>query len=1075
MKKSRCKDSLTVRETELSDKTQPLHSAFFDLMSEAKSLFELDNGHYLYLKVTVKLEQEPKNSQKLVLFRITHQVHQDLWSLNYTLLPHELDALRRLKVESDNFPITVQTLFLEFTKSIIQDSEALQKEDMMTLIKSRSKHQTHLDLQAIVYNNFTRNYQMQFKRTGKCYSLKSQLDPSLQKLHHMLRYLRLTKDTLQVKVTKLQPQSNKLFSKMNSLFSPEETQKMFYDFVNYDFEGYPYKLVKKSPSRGRNRKRGLASYIGSSSDLFLELRLKNSDLEKLKVEDFHIMLPELVDSVNMSKVRKYLLNYITKPDQYHYQVSLGFQMNRIEGIIRFLEKKTETASEELLFANLTIEIIVYSFKLCRTLWVGSVQLSLFLDELGPAERKYLLRSILYLRSPSLLIKQLQTLAQENVPEIYRSKANPSSVGIPEPTNSIDAQMKWSERQRDDLLKQNSTIERPLPCQTQANLIKEVQLKRMKHQEHSFEAVPATRMKFLGGYKYLQDKSVSYYNFFFRGNPMRVKIKYLSDRIIISAFQAATQQNYKLLVKDLPTVERIIDFVQKSSCGSEQEEFTRSASLLLFDRRKEQKGIIFCVNDMFSRTTSVLVDSSPSHMKYNILTEFSNVYIDNFFVKKTLFFSSITKNLGSNYVTAKLFYSFKLEINQLIVLLIISPSKNRFKAHKLIMNNFDLKSYFNLDLLSFVHDERRLLILLNEVMEKLVTYKDVLYTKIVIPSVLVKRVNPTKYNCILTNVFDQRTLFKSNTQQNMDPRAKFLEERILNSEVICKGVKRISNQYWIFIVSKNRINDRYDFSLYNQMSKRLYTASMSHHDTYRMSDQYIYNIFKHSYDEIQQIEAVSTSFVHFEEQLIQIETFQNKPTKKTGLKSKMLELQNKRGGYEMLLNQKKKNFSEMKFWMDTIELATLYNKNCNLMLCLDTYTSVLKEQVWMSVVKDADGSFEMNLTLVSSSGSKTNELSPIFRPIRHDELVNHILLLRIVFFDKSLSHNDKISLQQLFTLYKEPLAEKIRQTHLMASPSAQYDGVASHSESDLEASKAKNGGKLVLMLQAKGYLLNRRRS
>jgi hypothetical protein len=845
--------------------------------------------------VTVKLEQDPSNLSKPVVLRVTQEVPQEVQSWSYALLPTEIDALRKLNVHSDEFQTSLQTLFLEFMKSMFEDSERLRKEEMMTLIKTKSKDQPHLEVQAIVYNNFTRNYQIEIKRTGRCYALKSEMDSSLHKFHYMLRYLRVTKENLQEKLTKVHLMSNKLFAKMNSNLSAEETQKLFYDFVNYNMGDYAYTMGRKNPRRRKSRKPGLASYIGSYTDLVIGHRLKNLGLVKLKIEDFGLVLPQLVESVNMSKVRPYLLTYVVKPDRDHFQVSLGFQMDRVIQLVQKGQQNTEVGPEELFFDNLTIQIIVYSFKLCRNHWIGSVQLSQILSELSPSETNYLLGSIIFLRAPGRIFKLLQTHVQERIPEIYRSRGEQEAEKSLVPAEKLEAKEKGMEALRSNLLKRSTTLNRQVSLLSQADLRQEEDASRLRDPKYTLEGVAPARMKFLGGYKYLEDKSVFYYNFCFRGNQMRVKIMYVGERVIISAFQAGTQQNYKLLVKDLPTVERIVDFAQKSSCGNEQDEFIRTASLLLFDRRKEEKGTIFCVNDMFSRKTSVLVDSSPSHMKYNILTEFSNVYIDNFFVKKTLFFSSITKHLGSNYVTAKLFYSFKLEINQLIVLLIISPSKNRFKVHKLIMNNFDLKTYFNLDLLIYVHDERRLLILLNEVMEKLVTYKDILYTKIVIPTMLVKRAKESKYSCILKNVFDQRTLFQSNTQQKIDPRAKFLEERIMHSEVISKGVKRINNQFWIFIVSKNLINDTYDFTLYNQRSRRLYTASMSLHDTYRMSDQYIYNIFKHSHDEIQQIESVSTSFVSFEEQLAKIHSFQLNSSHKSRLKTQMLGLaQEERG-------------------------------------------------------------------------------------------------------------------------------------------------------------------------------------
>jgi hypothetical protein len=497
----------------------------------------------------------------------------------------------------------------------------------------------------------------------------------------------------------------------------------------------------------------------------------------------------------------------------------------------------------------------------------------------------------------------------------------------------------------------------------------------------------------------------------------------SEEIFISAYDATTHENYKLRVRDKFGLERVKMLMErqiqeKNFCP----QYVKVSTNFALDVKKESKGKSLCLNDIYSRSASLVRENSPEHTKYYIFCEFETVYLSNFFMKKIVHFPATNPLIGNFYATCRIYYSFKLPKNEAIFLLILACPTSRFKTYKFIFNSIDIKEYFEEDVFRFVHSQEQIIRLLTKVIALLDTVRTPNFSKLQIPLKSVKRVFSKKYTYNIQNEFDERILFpqadkKPDASSKYIPPYKYFTEKIENKEILTKCIKRYNNQYWVLTIFKNKLLDKIDIIAYVPMSRRRYHCSITLADIEQLSEQFKGTLMQKSNTELELMQDMAQTFTQYEEMI-------DAAKRNTSLKLDY-------GAQPRKVKGSKKNYIYVRFWQDLLNESKIIMKNKDMLLKIDTFKGVLKELIWSNLCVGDGLVFEMDVHF-EPKNKKDVHSAQRFEPILLSKLNKYSLLLKIVFIEKEVYHTDKLDLAELFDVYKDLLQEKVNDVSKFSS-------------------------------------------
>ena len=519
----------------------------------------------------------------------------------------------------------------------------------------------------------------------------------------------------------------------------------------------------------------------------------------------------------------------------------------------------------------------------------------------------------------------------------------------------------------------------------------------------------------------------YMDFNFCGRDMRIKIKYFHnpdidlDEVFVSAYDIITHENYRLHIRDKASLERIKQIMERQVEENKLcPQFLKVSSNLALDLKKESKGRNLSLSDVYERRTMIVRENSPEHIKYTIQCGFETVYLDNNFIKKIFYFTSISKALGSVYVTCKVYYSFKLVKNECIVLLNLTTLDSRFGSSKIIFNAVDIKEYFAKDIFTIIHSDDQVIKLLTLILSTFVFFKSKVYSKLQIPLAAVKRIVPNKYVYSLQNEFDERALFpnvgkkEAKLKGEYEAPSCYFHQKIQHAEVLTKCTKRYNGQYWIITVVREKLMDRLDILAYLPQARRRFQCSMTIADIEMLSEEFKNGLLQASDKQLQSLQDKAQSFAQYEDLVESLATGAPLKTKPMGITGG-----SNKGG--------KKSYMDVRFWNDLLKQSKIIIKNKDMLLKIDTYKGVLKELLWHNLCI-ADGLvFELTVHLEPKQKKDTMKVER-FQPIPLNRLNRYSLLVRMIFVDKKAFHSDKLALEELFKMYKRVLLDKITATN-----------------------------------------------
>lgn len=529
----------------------------------------------------------------------------------------------------------------------------------------------------------------------------------------------------------------------------------------------------------------------------------------------------------------------------------------------------------------------------------------------------------------------------------------------------------------------------------------------------------------------------------RGCLMKIRMVYHGktnqEEIHLSACNLETHEVYKIIIKDQTTVERLVNLIMwQKEVMDFCHQYLKVSTNLFMDIRKDLAGRNLFINNVYQDRTSIVRQETIEQTKWNVFCQLETLFLNNFFMKKVLYFATTHKILGKVYVTCKLYYSFKLSKNQLIVLLVISPVRKRFTSHQIILNSLDLSRYFNANIFEIVHNDQDLVKLFSSVISKLVLYKSRLYSQVAVPVCWIRRLSSVTYTELLQNEFDQRQLYG---KKATTPVETYLTPKIYSKEVIVKVIHRFNRQYWILTVTKNLLLDRIDIEGYVPSTRRKFQCRMTAYDIELLSAKTKTDFNKLTPYEISLLVEYCQSYQLFDELV------RDKRKRDTIFKSKLGKLNFAKvvsssqashaksplsqaglvSSNEKIIEQmSSKNYSKVKFWIDILSHSKLILKHNDLLIEMHSFRGVLQEHLWSSVCVQSNLKYEICVDLEAESGtSVTSSNVKMFTPIHMDSLSNYAFLLKVIFIEADQQiHVDKVILDSLVKIYGLLLQEKI---------------------------------------------------
>jgi hypothetical protein len=529
----------------------------------------------------------------------------------------------------------------------------------------------------------------------------------------------------------------------------------------------------------------------------------------------------------------------------------------------------------------------------------------------------------------------------------------------------------------------------------------------------------------------------------QGCLMRLRLVYHGEsnheEIHLSTCNLETNEVYKIVIYDKVTVERLINLIMlQKEVLDFCPQYLKVSTNLFMDISKGLSGRNLMINNVYKDRVSVVRQETIEQTKWNVFCQLETVYLKNFFKKKVLYFATTHKVLGKVYVTGNIYYSFKLNKNQLIVLLTISPVRKRFTCHQIVLNALDLSTFFDTNIFEIVHNDQGLVKLFCSVIAKLVLVKSRVFSKLAIPVQWIRRLTNPKYTELLENEFDQRNLF---SKKESDPIEPYLKPKIYSKEVVIKMAHRFNNQYWILTVTRHLLLDRVDIEGYVPATRRRFQCRMSAYDIDVLSMKTQSDLLKMSQTEINVVVDYCLTFQQFEDTIKEPEKCQKifdsracqfVPKKKVqgqkqiGGKGPTMQGFTNRSTTDIIDQISGKNFSSIKFWFELLCKSKLLLKHNDLLIEIHSFKGVLQEHLWDNVCIIDNLKFEIGVDLDSTSSSTVASKNvKVFTPINMDSLSSYSFLLKVIFIEQDQQiHVDKVILEGLIKIYGLLLQEKL---------------------------------------------------
>ena len=755
--------------------------------------------------------------------------------------------------------------------------------------------------------------------------------------------------------------------------------------------------------------------------------LLKSDIFRLEMRDIQDLGPALTTSSSLMDLNQYVGSYLMRVDSSFFLLSM--KLETPQWLARWRSKNTRTIDLETdgTWADaLALKIELFNFTSLKYYQVETILIKDLLSTVSASKLESFYRAFVYERVTLWFYESMQRYldlrvvvakgavffktSPQSLDDLYinKAKAYSSPTTYPQAYHIVE----------------KATSGALIAKSNQAMLVPE-----QSQQEARYRRM----VKFTG------ERSLMYLDLKLAGKSLRLKFRYFCSQqdevILVNAYDTDTQENYKLAIRDPLSIERIVQAMDRQYHETDpHNEFISKAMNFTFDLQKQVKGRTIWMNDIYSRQVFLNRENSPEHVKFNIHCEYETVYISNYFNRKTLYFTTNTKTMGSVYVTCKLYYSFKLERNECIILLILSPMNSRFTYHKLTLNAVDLQVYFGANIFELIHSDKDILALLNRVVETELLVKGTVYSKLMIPLQKVRRLVPKNYTYYLQNEFDQRSLFRSSwskteaRKQGNRLANGYLRQKIKYAEVVAKCVIRVNKQYWIVSVIKNLLLDRIDIVCYVPTVRRRFICSMSQSDVDGLSED-----FKTRVVMLYRISEDKAS-----------ETAHSQPKAAPAIK--------------LSLKALNKHMMDLKFWLNVIRMSSIIRKGKDMLIKIDGFAGVLKELLWHNLCENDDLVFELSINFEPHLKRVSKDVQR-FKSIPLEQLGDYSLLLKIVFVEKNLMRADKVALDELFKMYRLHLLEKIMHVNTFARATVQKKAEGQETETVVSEDTARGTNRL----------------
>ena len=538
---------------------------------------------------------------------------------------------------------------------------------------------------------------------------------------------------------------------------------------------------------------------------------------------------------------------------------------------------------------------------------------------------------------------------------------------------------------------------------------------------------------------VEGRWVSHYRAQIGSRQITVKMRYVGggirqqtrrEEVVLKAFDMYNNENFKLSVRNPDSIARLVSLMDRINSEEPGAQFLKVCTNLILDFRRTINGVKVRLNNIHSRSLPLFRDNSPEHLKYSTFCEFETVYVLNNFIKREIYFTSVTRNLGAVYVSCRLYYSFKLPTSECVFLLNLQPLATRFTSHKIILNandirllskivdmNLEFHRDFDRHFFNIIQDENnpQIIKLLNSVVAEMSLVKGQVFSKLSLPCYSVDN-----YNSILQNVFEEKNLFgsQSKSEEKKQGKVQYLTRKIDSNSIIVKCPMRYNNQYWVVTVVDNEMMDRIDIQCYVPSTSRRFVCTLSKiHDLPRVGTGQHKRPKDMSF--LNRVEERTSSFKNYNE-IVE----EHGKGKSTDLSKR---IQRRTKSYVG-----SRNFNKVKFWLDIIKSSWVEVRHKDLIMRLHGFTGILKEKLFQKLCESKDKIYEIIIYLEPKKRTPKSTV-PKFDPIYIHNLSNFSLFLKITFLDKlklhtnkeeKQFHNDKLDLEELFKIYQHQLIEKL---------------------------------------------------